>query len=429
MKCFAVRTLFAFIALALASLTTAHAIAIPDSPEALAAIEPRAGTCDVVVKIVNVLKLFKATPFCSKFLSIKPTTTTLTKTQTVTTAAAPATTVVATVTVPTSTSTATVTTTDTSAITTSTTNNVVTATSNTVVTVTNPTQTVTVTVDPPAKRAVEVLEERAEPIPAWLKAFKASAISSACKCLSIPTPTATVTSTATQSVLTTGTISVTSTTGTVTVTTTTLTTSSTRLTVVTEPSTTTTVVSSTVTLSPTQTVTCVSCTGNSNLVANGGFESGSSGSQVDNWSLSDTGGGVILRLRTTPFSGGLYYLWYNSDPGPSTGSAVQTLNVCPNRSYVLRFTLFASHGGIPSNPQTTLISITIGGRLVWGPAKVCPSVSDCMLDEGSDYYRAITVPVGSFETCNPQFRVLFESNVPRGVQQWNAAIDGISLTP
>ncbi|KAI4087616.1 MAG: hypothetical protein LQ344_006680 [Seirophora lacunosa] len=145
--------------------------------------------CSKVVAIVEVLKIQKATPFCSSFLSIKPATATSTVQVT-----------------------GTVTTTSTATITSGTAS----------------TSIVFKPGNPPSKvrreanlaepfledrNAVPVALEQRDPIPtlpAYLSAFPTSAISSACSCLSIPPRTTSVTATgkatATQTVTTSTTV-------------------------------------------------------------------------------------------------------------------------------------------------------------------------------------------------------------------------------
>ncbi|KAG7008652.1 hypothetical protein G7Y79_00004g012360 [Physcia stellaris] len=129
--------------------------------------------CSKVQSVVDVLKLYTATPFCSSFLSIKTATSTSTIKVT-----------------------STATTTKTSTITTGTTS----------------TSIVFKPGNPPAKirrEAESDVEQRdatlaavqrresSPTIPAYVSAYATTAISSACSCLNIPTPTTTVTTTKT----------------------------------------------------------------------------------------------------------------------------------------------------------------------------------------------------------------------------------------
>ncbi|KAL8991791.1 MAG: hypothetical protein Q9169_007649, partial [Polycauliona sp. 2 TL-2023] len=113
--------------------------------------------CAKVTKVISVLKLNKATPFCSSFLGIKATTSTITTVQTSTvtsTAGTPSTTVVF------------------------------------------------LPGNPPApkQRREEAAREEAtiekRDDPAYLKGIASSLISSGCECLNLPTPVAKTTKTA-----------------------------------------------------------------------------------------------------------------------------------------------------------------------------------------------------------------------------------------
>ncbi|MCJ1244660.1 hypothetical protein MMC30_001859 [Trapelia coarctata] len=143
-------------------LTLAAVFSSPISDTGLIERHLPASVCKEVVIIVNVLKLYKATPFCSSFLHISTATTT-----------------------------SVVTTTSTTQLTTGTTT----------------TSYVFLPGNPPApsakhRRSVELEapeEEKRnlEGLPSYIAAFASSAISKACSCLSLPTPTTTVTSTST----------------------------------------------------------------------------------------------------------------------------------------------------------------------------------------------------------------------------------------
>ncbi|KAH7381161.1 hypothetical protein DE146DRAFT_740351 [Phaeosphaeria sp. MPI-PUGE-AT-0046c] len=161
------------------------------------------GACSKVEAIVALLKLNRATPFCSSYLSIPAATTTVLKpvgTVTVTTG----TTTVTSTSNPTVTATAFVTIPQTQVITT---NDVITST-----TVSTSTATVVATLTSsiyvqgaPAPARRDLAHERdgqehaapapraASTAPSWLKPFASAAISSGCLCLSIPTKTNTVT--------------------------------------------------------------------------------------------------------------------------------------------------------------------------------------------------------------------------------------------
>ncbi|KAF6218114.1 hypothetical protein HO133_006072 [Letharia lupina] len=145
--------------------------------------------CSEVVLVIDVLKLHSATPFCSSFLGIQPTTKT-------------------TVSVVKTTSTSTTTTTVTSG----------TASTSVIFEPGNPPATTAPArvrrgpVEVNADAVPEIIQRNAKPpIPTWLTSVASSAISSACDCLSIPTPTSTVTKVSSSTVVTVTTATITTT--------------------------------------------------------------------------------------------------------------------------------------------------------------------------------------------------------------------------
>ncbi|KAF3935188.1 hypothetical protein ABW20_dc0109705 [Dactylellina cionopaga] len=179
-------------------------------------ISPRdvsAQTCKKVQLVVSILKLNKATPFCSSFLHIPTQTVEVTEVIPRTITQTESTVVYTTVTVVAQTNTATVPETQTIAtLPTIVATSIIPSVSVFVSTVTPPPAapvTTTIYTTPAAKRQVEEREvgERAIKLPQYIAAFASSAISQACSCLSIgaPVTTKTVTQYATNTVLTTAT--------------------------------------------------------------------------------------------------------------------------------------------------------------------------------------------------------------------------------
>ncbi|KAF3937489.1 hypothetical protein ABW19_dt0200244 [Dactylella cylindrospora] len=157
---------------------------------------PSAQVCKNVQIIVSILKLYKATPFCSSFLQIPTQTAFSTEVIPTTTTQTENTVVYTTVTIVAATNTASFEETETIAtLPTVVETSVVPSVSVIVSTVTPPPVSVTTTVytTVAAKRDVEVheVEERGIKIPSFVAAFASSAISQACSCLSIPTPSVT----------------------------------------------------------------------------------------------------------------------------------------------------------------------------------------------------------------------------------------------
>ena len=146
--------------------------------------------CSKVYVIIEVLKLQKATSFCSSFLSIEPATSTSTVLVTFTTSEVKTATITA-----------------------------ATASTSIIFAPGNPPAA-----KPKERREIAAIEERAaapDPkpaaeakahtptIPPYITAYATSAISSACQCLNLPTPTTTVTTSSVTTVTSTGTITAT----------------------------------------------------------------------------------------------------------------------------------------------------------------------------------------------------------------------------
>ncbi|MCJ1366219.1 hypothetical protein MMC16_005345 [Acarospora aff. strigata] len=165
-----------FLRLFLSVLSTAPAVlSSPILEQDLNERSLSASACSKVVTIVEVLKLYKATPFCSSYLRISTSTSTATTTK---------------------------------------------STVSTITTGTPLTTTVFAPGDPPAlaarnepecnspqlanRNAVPLeLDERDNVVPNYVSVFPTSAISSACSCLNLPTPSTVTTSTTTATIRTT----------------------------------------------------------------------------------------------------------------------------------------------------------------------------------------------------------------------------------
>ncbi|MCJ1472370.1 hypothetical protein MMC13_001017 [Lambiella insularis] len=147
--------LFPTIALCLAVAFTA---ASPMEPQLHArALSP--AQCSEVITVIDVLKLYQATPFCSSFLDITTVTSTTTKTTT-------------------------------------TTSTVTTGTASTSI-IFLPGASPTPAPALLARDALPAPAASSVSIPSYISAFASTAISSACECLNLPTPSTTITKTST----------------------------------------------------------------------------------------------------------------------------------------------------------------------------------------------------------------------------------------
>ncbi|KAI9805257.1 MAG: hypothetical protein M1833_005710 [Piccolia ochrophora] len=468
----------------LSVLFTSFVIASP-VPEPLV---PSAQVCAGVNTIVSILKLYKATPFCSSFISITPVTKTqtstagLSATTTITTTQVTAPSVVETrtitetvlstidkteslvTTVVTTQATATSTQTDVTTVltATSTTTQATTTTvaASTTTTVPADPATTTVYTNAPVRRDVVDLRARAVSVPTFVSKFASSAISNACSCLSLSTPTTTKGVTVTSGV--TGTITSTvvvsspvSATQTVTTTVTNLVTRNT-VDVRTETSVVNTIVATTVTstvetallrtVATTATVSdvrTVTATGPQStvtlpyptqVVKNPSFEVGDS-RNAPPW----TGFGATLKAFSyllnscdetiCGYDGSRYVAVSGSPPGDTTSIKQKLEGVEPGKKYNFSVYVGFYTGGIPENLITSSIRVTLGGAEVISRQKTCESNFACRAAKGTQFYgyRQITGTVTP-TSASPELELILDFVVTPGTQVQDCLFDQVTLT-
>ncbi|KAI9835499.1 MAG: hypothetical protein M1837_003773 [Sclerophora amabilis] len=461
------------------SLATANPL-----PEPLV---PPAKVCSGVNTIVSVLKLNKATPFCSSFISITP----VTKTQTSTAGLSATTTVITTQvtaprivntvtvtdTVPTTvektatsfttiiTTSATATSVQTDVTTlrtgTSTTTQITTTTvaSSVTTTVAASPATTTVYTRGPLRRDDGNLQGRAVSIPPYVSKFASSALSNACSCLSLTTPTTTkaVTVTNGETVTVTATSLVSSpvsATETVTATVTSPVTSN-IVTIITETSVVNTIAATTVvstvetelvttvaTIATVSDVKTATVTGPqstvtlpypSQVVKNPSFEEGD-GQNAPPWTgifSPSTAFSFLLNTCGSTLCGwdGTRYLDVVADPPGGTTSIKQRLQgVEPGIKYNFSVYVGFYNGGIPSNPIGSSIRVTLDGVEVVPQQPTCETNAACQA-KGNQYYgfRQITGSVTP-TSANPELELIFTKVVQSGTQTQDTLVDSITLT-